>query len=214
MRQCELLSLARSSLYYQPREESEENLAVMRQIDQLYTKWPFLGSRRLSVYLSRQGWQVNRKRVQRLMRLMGLEAIYPKRSLSRSAPGAKHFPYLLRGVKVAGPNQVWAADITYIRLVHGYLYLVAVLDWWSRYVLAWETSTTLEADFCVVALRRALQLGHPEIFNTDQGVQFSCAELLLVLESQGVRVSMDGRGRALDNVFVERLWRSLKYEEV
>jgi len=213
-RQCELLGLARSSLYYQPREESEENLEVMRHIDGLYTKWPFLGSRRLRVYLKRQGYTVNRKRVQRLMRLMGLEAIYPKRSLSRVAPGAKRYPYLLRGVQVSHPDQVWAADITYIRLLHGYLYLVAVLDWASRYVLAWELSTTLDADFCVVALRRALEKGRPEIFNTDQGVQFSCGEFLGMLESQGIRVSMDGRGRALDNVFVERLWRSLKYEEV
>jgi len=213
-RQCELLGLARSSLYYQPRGESEENLAVMRRIDQLYTKWPFLGSRRMRVYLSRQGYEVNRKRVQRLMSLMGLEAIYPKRSLSRAVTGAKRYPYLLRGLEVASADEVWAADITYIRLVHGYLYLVAVLDWWSRYVLAWETSNTLDADFCVVALRRALERGQPEIFNTDQGVQFSCGQFLGVLESEGIRVSMDGRGRALDNVFVERLWRSLKYEEV
>jgi putative transposase len=186
----------------------------MRHIDQLYTQWPFLGSRRLSVFLRGQGYKVNRKRVQRLMRLMGLEAIYPRRSLSRVASGAKHYPYLLRGVEVTHPDQVWAADITYIRLVHGYLYLVAVLDWASRYVLAWEISTTLDADFCVVALQRALGRGRPEIFNTDQGVQFSCREFLGVLEHQGIRVSMDGRGRALDNVFVERLWRSLKYEEV
>jgi len=187
-RQCELLGLARSSLYYQPRGESEENLAVMRRIDQLYTKWPFLGSRRMRVYLSRQGYEVNRKRVQRLMSLMGLEAIYPKRSLSRAVTGAKRYPYLLRGLEVASADEVWAADITYIRLVHGYLYLVAVLDWWSRYVLAWETSNTLDADFCVVALRRALERGQPEISNTDQGVQFSCGQFLGVLESEG-----DGR---------------------
>jgi len=187
---------------------------VMRHIDRLYTKWPFLGSRRLRVYLSRRGHEVNRKRVQRLMRLMGLEAIYPKRSLSRRAAGAKRYPYLLRGLVITHPDQVWAADITYIRLVHGYLYLVVVLDWASRYVLAWETSNTLDADFCVVALRRALERRRPEIFNTDQGVQFSCGEFLGVLETQGIQVSMDGRGRALDNVFVERLWRSLKYEEV
>ena len=214
VRQCELLDLARSSFYYQPRGESEENLAVMRHIDHLYTKWPFLGSRRLRVYLNALGWQVNRKRVQRLMRLMGLEAIYPKRSLSRGATGAKRYPYLLRGSEVNHADEVWAADITYIRLVHGYLYVVAVLDWASRYVLAWEASTSLDVEFCVVALRRALEKGQPEIFNTDQGVQFSCGEFLAVLESQGIRVSMDGRGRALDNVFVERLWRSLKYEEV
>jgi putative transposase len=206
--------LARSSLYYRRRGESEENLQMMRQLDRLYTKWPFLGSRRLRVYLARQGYEVNRKRVQRLMRLLGLEAIYPKRSLSHAAAGAKHFPYLLRGVEVSAPDQVWAADITYIPVAHGYLYLVAVLDWLSRYVLSWETSTTLDADFCVVALRRALRRGRPEIFNTDQGVQFACGEFLEVLESKGIRISMDGRGRALDNVFIERLWRSLKYEEV
>lgn len=214
MRQCELLGLARSSLYYQPRRETEENLAVMRQIDHLYTKWPFLGSRRLRVYLSRQGYEVNRKRVQRLMRLMRLEAIYPKKSLSRSAKGAKRYPYLLRGLEVTVPDHVWAADITYIRLAYGYVYLVAVMDWASRYVLAWETSNTLDANFCVVALRQALERGRPKIFNTDQGVQFNCGEFLGILETAGIQVSMDSRGRALDNVFVERLWRSLKYEEV
>jgi putative transposase len=212
--QCEFLGLVRSSLYYRPRDADEENLQVMRLIDGLYTARPFLGSRRMSYYLRRQGQEVNRKRVQRLMRLMGLEAIYPKRNLSRAGKGAKRYPYLLRGLEVVRPDQVWAADITYIRLLHGYLYLVAVVDWWSRYVLSWETSNTLDADFCVAALRRALEGGKPEIFNTDQGVQFSCAEFLQVLEGQQIRVSMDGRGRALDNVFVERLWRSLKYEEV
>jgi putative transposase len=166
------------------------------------------------VYLARQGYRVNRKRVQRLMRLLGLEAIYPKRSLSRAAAGAKRYPYLLRALQVTRADQVWAADITYVPIAHGYLYLVAVLDWWSRYVLTWEISTTLDADFCVVALRRALGRGQPEIFNTDQGVQFACGEFLGLLESEGIRISMDSRGRALDNVFVERLWRSLKYEEV
>ena len=214
MRQCELLGLVRSSLYYRPAPEDEENLQVMRLIDGLYTARPFLGSRRMSTFLRRQGEEVNRKRVQRLMRVMGLEAIYPKRNLSRAGKGAKHYPYLLRGLEVSRSDQVWAADITYIRLLHGYLYLVAVIDWCSRYVLAWETSNTLDADFCVVALQRALEHGRPEIFNTDQGVQFSCREFLQVLEGQQIRVSMDGRGRALDNVFVERLWRSLKYEEV
>jgi putative transposase len=208
------LGLVRSSLYYGAAGEDEENLLVMRLIDGLYTARPFLGSRRMSWYLRRQGQEVNRKRVQRLMRLMGLEAIYPKRNLSRAGKGAKRYPYLLRGLEVIRPDQVWAADITYIRLVQGYLYLVAVMDWWSRYVLSWETSNTLDADFCVVALRRALEGGHPEIFNTDQGVQFNCGEFLGVVERHQIRVSMDGRGRALDNVFVERLWRSLKYEEV
>lgn len=214
MRQCELLGLVRSSLYYRPRGEDEENLQVMRLIDRLYTARPFLGSRRMSYYLRRQGHVANRKRVQRLMHVMGLETIYPKRNLSRAGKGTKRYPYLLRGLEVIRPNQVWAADITYIRLLRGYLYLVAVVDWWSRYVLSWETSNTLDADFCVVALQRALEGGQPEIFNTDQGVQFSRGEFLGVLEGQQIRVSMDSRGRALDNVFVERLWRSLKYEEV
>ena len=214
VRQCELLGLARSSLYYQLAGESAENLKVMRLIDELYTARPFLGSRRMSWYLNHEGYEVNRKRVQRLMRLMGLEAIYPKRRLSSAADGAKRYPYLLRGLVIIRPDQVWAADITYIRLRQGYLYLVAVLDWWSRYVLSWEISNTLDADFCVAALLRALEGGRPEIFNTDQGVQFSCGEFLDVLEGRGIQISMDSRGRALDNVFVERLWRSLKWEEV
>ena len=214
VRQCELLGLVRSSLYYQPIGENAENLGVMRRIDELYTARPFLGSRRMSWYLNREGREVNRKRVQRLMRLMGLEAIYPKRRLSRAGKESKRYPYLLRGLEIIRPDQVWAADITYIRLLRGYLYLVAVLDWWSRYVLSWQISNSLDAQFCVEALQRALEEGKPEIFNTDQGVQFSCGGFLNVLESKEIQVSMDGKGRALDNVFVERLWRSLKWEEV
>jgi putative transposase len=214
VRQCELLGLARSSLYYQPAGQDAENLQVMRLIDELYTEHPFLGSRRMRWFLSRQGHEVNRKRVQRLMRLMGLEAIYPKRRLSRAGKESKHYPYLLRGLEITRPDQVWAADITYIRLLRGYLYLVAVLDWWSRYVLSWEMSNSLDAEFCVVALQQALEGGRPQIFNTDQGVQFSCGEFLGVLAGEGIRISMDSRRRALDNVFVERLWRSLKWEEV
>ena len=186
----------------------------MRRIDELYTARPFLGSRRMSWYLNREGREVNRKRVQRLMRLMGLEAIYPKRRLSRAGKDSKRYPYLLRGLEIIRPDQVWAADITYIRLLRGYLYLVAVLDWWSRYVLSWQISNSLNAEFCVEALQQALEGRRPEIFNTDQGVQFSCGGFLNVLEGKQIQVSMDGRGRALDNVFVERLWRSLKWEEV
>jgi putative transposase len=168
----------------------------------------------MSWYLNREGREVNRKRVQRLMRLMGLEAIYPKPRLSHAGKDSKRYPYLLRGLEIIRPDQVWAADITYIRLLRGYLYLVAVLDWWSRYVLSWQISNSLDAQFCVEALQRALEGGRPEIFNTDQGVQFSCGGFHNVLEGKEIQVSMDGRGRALDNVFVERLWRSLKWEEV
>jgi putative transposase len=215
VRQCELLGLARSTLYYHGAPESAENLQAMRLIDELYTARPFLGSRRMSWYLRRQGYEVNRKRAQRLMRVMGLEAIYPKKTLSSAGKEAKHYPYLLRGLEIVRPDHVWAADITYIRLLRGYLYLVAVLDWWSRYVLSWQVSNSVDAAFCVHALRRALDGGkRPEISNTDQGVQFSCVDFLDILDTEGIRISMDGRGRALDNVFVERLWRSLKWEEV
>jgi len=165
-------------------------------------------------WLSSIGWEVNRKRVVRLMRQMGLQAIYPKPRLSSPARGHRIYPYLLRGKKISRVNQVWGADITFIRLTQGFLYLVAVMDWYSRYVLSWELSNTLDADFCVLALERALELGSPEISNTDQGSQFTSEAFLAVLQSRGIRISMDGRGRALDNVFVERLWRSLKYEEV
>jgi putative transposase len=215
VRQCELLGLSRSTLYYHGLEENAENLKVMRLLDELYTARPFLGSRRMSWYLRHQGYEVNRKRAQRLMRLMGLEAIYPKRRLSAAGKEAKHYPYLLRGLEITHPDQVWAADITYIRLLHGFLYLVAVMDWASRYVLSWQISNSLDASFCVQALRRALGSGRrPEIFNTDQGVQFNCGDFLDILDADGIRISMDGRGRAVDNIFVERLWRSLKWEEV
>jgi putative transposase len=213
-RQCELLGLARSTLYYLPRGMSEENLGYMRLIDEQFTKTPFYGSRRLTAWLRSCGYELNRKRVMRLMRVMGLEAIYPKPNLSRRGKGHKIYPYLLSGVKVSRPDQVWSSDITYIRLARGFLYLVAVMDWFSRYVLSWELSITLDADFCVSALQRALLGGRPEIFNTDQGVQFSSDAFISELERRDIRISMDSRGRALDNVFVERLWRSLKYEEV
>lgn len=213
-RQCELLGLSRSALYYRGRGVGEKDLKLMRLLDEQYTKTPFYGSRRMTAHLRSAGYSVNRKRVVRLMRDMGLEAIYPKPKLSRAARGHKIYPYLLRTRKVKAADEVWCADITYIRLSRGFLYLVAVMDWWSRYVLSWELSITLDADFCVSALERALENGTPEIFNTDQGAQFTSEAFLAPLKEREILISMDGRGRALDNVFVERLWRSVKYEEV
>lgn len=212
--QCELLGLSRSSYYYEPATESDENLALMELIDREYTAHPFYGSRRMSVWLRGQGHEINRKRVQRLMRLMGLEAIYPKPRLSVGGTGHKVYPYLLRGVSIERVNQVWSTDITYIPLPKGFLYLTAVLDWHSRYVLSWRLSNTLDVEFCIEALEEALQGGCPEVFNSDQGVQFTSAAFTSRLESAGAKVSMDGKGRCLDNVFVERLWRTVKYEEV
>ncbi len=213
-RQCELLGLARSSLYYGPAGESAEDLRLMRLIDREYTAHPFLGSRRLTRWLIGQGEVVNRKRVQRLMRLMGLEAIYPRPRLSAAGPGHRIYPYLLRGVTVERPDQVWSTDITYAPLASGFMYLAAVIDWFSRYVIAWRLSNTLDGSFCLEMLEEALGRGRPEVFNTDQGVQFTAQAWTGRLESAGVAVSMDGRGRCLDNVFVERLWRSVKYEDI
>ncbi len=214
-RQCVLLGLPRSTLYYQPAVETAENLALMRLIDEQYTAQPSYGSRRMTVWLRREhGHEVNRKRVQRLMGLMGLEAIYPKPRLSVPGRGHRIFPYLLRGVKIERCDQVWSADITYIPLPGGFMYLAAIIDWYSRYVLAWRLSNTLEGSFCVDLLDAALGRGRPEIFNTDQGVQFTAEAFTRRLQAAEVAVSMDGRGRCLDNVFVERLWRSVKYEDV
>jgi len=213
-RQCDLLDLARSSFYYLPAGEDEENLMLMRRIDEQFTKTPYFGVRRMTAWLQRQGHRVNCKRIQRLMRLMGLMAIYPKPRLSVSGPDHKIYPYLLKGLKASRPDQVWCADITYIRMVHGFVYLVVIMDWHSRYVLSWELQTTLDKRFCLEALERALQTSKPEIFNTDQGAQFTSPAFVDALENQGIRVSMDGRGRVFDNIFVERLWRSVKYEEV
>jgi putative transposase len=204
-----LAGLARSTWYYRPAGESAENLALMRAIDEQYLRTPFYGSRKLSVILD-----VNRKRVQRLMRLMGIEAIYPKRRTTWPAAGHKIYPYLLRNVEVTRPDQVWASDITYVPLRHGFLYLVAVMDWYSRYVLSWRLSNTLTGSFCLEALEEALSQVRPEIFNSDQGSQFTATAFTSRLDSAGVAISMDGRGRAIDNVFIERLWRSVKYEEV
>lgn len=208
-RQCELLGLARGSWYYEPAGETAENLKLMRRIDELYLKRPYYGSRRIGNEL-----EVNRKRVQRLMRQMGLEAIYPKPRTTVRCPQHKIYPYLLRNVEIERPNQVWSTDITYIPLQGGYVYLTAIIDWYSRYVLTWRLSNSLDSTFCIEALEEALAGGQPEIFNTDQGVQFTSLAFTGCLESRGVAISMDGRGRALDNVFVERLWRTVKYEEV
>lgn len=213
-RQCELLALARSSRYYEPVGMDQESLELMRLMDEQYTRTPFYGIRRMTVWLRVQGYGVNHKRVGRLMRMMGLEAIYPKPRTSQAAPGHRIYPYLLRGVTIDRPNQVWSTDITYVRLAHGFVYLVAIIDWFSRYVLSWAVSMTLETRFCREALDQALARAQPEIFNTDQGAQFTSADFTKRLEAEGIRISMDGRGRALDNVFVERLWRSVKYEEI
>jgi putative transposase len=213
-RQCELLGLSRSSLYYEPAGETAEDLRLMRLIDEQYTARPFYGSRRMTMWLIERGEEVNRKRVQRLMRIMGLEAIYPKPRLSRPGEGHRIYPYLLRGVKIERPDQVWSTDITYVPMATGFMYLAAVIDWYSRYVVAWRLSNTRDGSFCLELLEEALRGGRPEVFNTDQGVQFTAAAFVGCLERAEVAVSMDGRGRALDNVFVERLWRSVKYEDI
>jgi putative transposase len=213
-RQCELLGLNRSSLYCEPTGETPENLRLMRLIDEEYTAHPFFGSRRMTVWLTNQGEEVNRKRVQRLMRLMGLEAIYPKPRLSAAGLRQRIYPYLLRGVRIERPDQVWSTDITYVPLTSGFMYLAATIDWYSRYVICWRLSNTLDGSFCLDMLEEALSKGRPEVFNTDQGVQFTARAWTGRLESAGVAVSMDGRGRCLDNIFVERLWRSVKYEDV
>jgi putative transposase len=213
-RQCQLLGLNRSSWYYEPAPETAANLRLMRLIDREYTAHPFYGSRRMTAWLVEQGEAVNRKRVQRLMRLMGLEAIYPKPRPSAAGRGHRIYPYLLRDVVIGRPDQVWSADITYVPLARGFMYLAAAIDWFSRYVLAWRLSNTLDGSFCLEMLDEALSRGRPEVFNTDQGVQFTAAAWTGRLESAGVQVSMDGRGRCLDNVFVERLWRSVKYEDL
>jgi putative transposase len=213
-RQCALLGLSRSSLYYEPAGETTENLRLMRLLDEEYTAHPFLGSRRLTKWLVEQGEAVNRKRVQRLLRVMGLEAIYPKPKLSAGRAGHRIYPYLLRDVRIQRPNQVWSTDITYVPLTSGFMYLAAILDWYSRYVIAWRLSNTLDGSFCLEMLEEALGSGQPEVFNTDQGVQFTAQAWTGRLESAGVAVSMDGKRRCLDNVFVERLWRSVKYEDI
>ena len=213
-RQCELLGLSRAALYYRAVRTGAYELELMALIDRQYLQTPFYGSRRMAAWLKAQGHAVNRKRVQRLMQRMGLAAIYQRPRTSRPAPEHRIYPYLLRGLKIERVGQVWAADITYIPMARGFLYLVAVMDWVSRYVLAWRLSNLLDASFCIEALEDALSQGQPEIFNTDQGSQFTGDDFTGVLRAHGVAISMDGRGRFADNIFVERLWRSLKYEEV
>ena len=215
VRQCQLLDLARSSVYYRPVAVDPADLALMRAIDEQYLKTPSFGTRRMVVMLRRQGHIVNRKRVQRLMRQMGIEAIYQKPNTSKKHPEHEIFPYLLRDLTIDRINQVWCADITYIPMAKGFVYLVAIMDWASRRVLAWRLSNTMEADFCVEALEEAVaRFGQPEIFNTDQGSQFTGNDFTGVLKREGIKISMDGKGRFMDNIFVERLWRSVKYEEV
>jgi putative transposase len=215
-RQCELLGVSRSSYYYQPCPESVQNLRLMRRLDELHLQHPVYGRPRLTALLQREGWPINEKRVGRLMKVMDLEAIYCKPGTSQTQPGHEIYPYLLRHKAITGPDQVWCADITYIPMKHGFMYLMAVMDWWSRLVLAWELSNTLEAAFCVQAWQRALARGNrpPLISNTDQGAQFTSLDYVGAVEEAGVRVSMDGRGRWMDNRFIERLWRSLKYEDI
>jgi putative transposase len=215
-RQCELLSLNRGSYYYQPASESELNLKLMNLIDEQYTETPFFGWRRMTVYLRRvKEYEINGKRVRRLMQLMGLQAIYPEpRPKHQSASEHKIYPYLLRNLAIVRPNQVWSTDITYLKMSNGFMYLTAVIDWYSRYVLAWQLSNSLDNHFCLVALEQALAQATPDIFNTDQGVQFTADSFTQRLRQAEIKISMDGRGRALDNIFVERLWRSVKYENI
>ena len=216
-RQCELVGVSRSGYYRrtQGRRERPENILLMRIIDEEYTKYPFYGSRKMRDVLRRRGYPVNRKRVCRLMRKMGIQSIAPKPGTSKPHPEHKIYPYILRNLEVVCPDQVWASDITYLPVIGGFVYLVAVMDWFSRFVLSWEISITMEKEFCISALERALRRhGSPEIFNTDQGAQFTSKEFTDILKDNNVLISMDGRGRALDNVFIERLWRSVKYEEI
>ena len=214
-RQCELIGLNRSSYYYQPATESPLNLTLMRLIDEQYLRTPFYGYPKMTEYLRQvKKYLVNPKRVYRLMQLMGLRAVAPRPHTSRPHPEHKIYPYLLRGVDITHPNQVWSADITYVPMQRGFMYLVAILDWHSRYVLSWEVSNTLDGDFCLLALERALQHGQPEIFNTDQGAQFTARAFTTRLEQAEIKISMDGKGRVFDNIFIERLWRTVKYEHI
>jgi len=213
-RQCELLSLPRSTFYYEPRPESEENLKLMKLLDQIHLQYPFFGRTRLTDALCDQAFDVSENRVYRLMKLMGLNAIYPKPKTSQGGKNHRIYPYLLKGLEISRPNQVWCSDITYIGLKRGFMYLVAVMDWYSRYILSWELSNSLEADFCVSALDKSLMRTRPEIFNTDQGAQFTSDQFTSRLQNEKIKISMDGKGRVFDNIFIERFWRSLKYEEI
>lgn len=212
--QCSLIGVNRASYYYQPRVETEFNLMLMKLIDEEYLRHPFYGSRRMTVWLRSKAYEVNRKRIQRLMREMCIEIFFPKKKTTILNKNHEKYPYLLRNMAIDHVNQVWGSDITYIPVSNGYLYLVAVIDWYSRYVLAWKLSNSLQSDFCIEALEMALKRGRPEIFNTDQGCQYTCGDFTSILKTKDIHISMDGKGRALDNIYVERLWRSLKYEEV
>jgi len=214
VRQCQLLDISRSGLYYQPAGASDEDLTLMKLIDKQYMATPFYGARKIAVWLKSERHRINRKHVRRLMQIMGLRAIYRRPRTSKPAPGNKIYPYLLNGLKITRPNQVWCADVTYIPMERGFLYLVVIMDWYSRYVLSWRLSNTLDAEFCVEALAEALRKGRPEIFNTDQGTQFTGKAFTGLLEQHGVNISMDGKGSYNDNLFIERLWRTVKYEEV
>jgi putative transposase len=214
-RQCELVGISRSGFYYEPVPETPENLSLMRRLDELHLEHPVYGSRRLQALLQREGREVNRKRVVRLLQLIGVEALYPKRALSQPGEGHRIYPYLLEGLEISGPDQVWCSDITYVPMAEGFLYLVAVMDWWSRYVVGWELSNSLDSEFCIRAWAAALAAGRqPLIHNTDQGSQFTSEAYIDAVESVGVDVSMDGRGRWIDNRFIERLWRSVKQEDI
>jgi len=213
-RQCDLIGISRASYYYESQRDDSYNQLIMNLIDEQFTKTPFYGVPRITESLRIKGHTVNPKRVRRLMRKMGLEAIYPKKKLSKPHPAHKKYPYLLSDVVIDHPDQVWGVDITYLRLQHGFIYLVAIIDWYSRYVLAWDISITMDAGFCTRTLEKALMISKPEIFNSDQGSQFTSADFTGILEREGIKISMDGRGRVFDNIFVERLWRTVKYEEV
>lgn len=211
---CDLLELPRSSYYYNPKPIKPEDIDFMNKIDEIYTEWPFLGSRRIRKILNRKGYKINRKKVQRLMRIMGIQAIYPKKWLSIPNLEDKKYPYLLKNLNINRPDMVWCADITYIRLKHGFVYLVVVMDWYSRYIKSWRLSTTLENCFCVEALDDALSKNAPEYFNTDQGCQFTSNDFIEKLKEKDIKISMDSKGRAFDNIFIERLWRSVKYDDI
>ena len=213
-RQCELVGLSRSSWYYQPLPESDLNLTLMRLIDEQYLTTPFYGYPQMTRFLRRQGYTVNPKRVYRLMRKMRIQAVFPRPNTSKRAKDHPVYPYLLRGMTIERPNQVWSTDITYIPLAKGFMYLVAIIDWYSRYILAWELSNTLDKSFCIKTLNRSLSINQPEVFNSDQGSQFTSPSFTSILTDANIRISMDGRGRALDNIFIERFWRTIKYEEI
>jgi putative transposase len=213
-KQCKLLGIAKSSYYYKPAVESALNLQLMKLLDEQYMKTPFYGIRKMTAFLNRQGYQINHKRVRRLMKLMGIEAIYPKKHLSSANNEHKKYPYLLKDLIIDRSNQVWAMDITYIRLLKGFIYLTVVMDWYSRFIISWKLSNTLDVYFCIEALEEALTKSSPIIFNTDQGSQFTSSKFIDILEKSDIKISMDGRGRVFDNIFIERLWRTVKYEEV